>query len=199
MTDRLKTVFRDIRITRAAQGITRHHSCFEPLVFLRTRGLTLVTRNRSQTDIHIALRLSPVVNRQATGAPRFATDPGAIQALAPALERVFREEAIVERVLKRTTRIETSEAFVRSQPQAPAQADAIPIRDLEKVVVRSALPASVREDASSGADPAARTAKTQSPVSHTGLSAVDINRLTDQVVTAIDRRINAHRERLGRR
>ena len=118
------------------------------------------------------------------------------------------QEQVIQRLVQRITRVESgrqqapSPAPVNGKLPAPAPAftPAVP-----RILRR---PGPVMIDSADNGRPAPVPAPVSRPESQrppdlaggsvTGVTAVDINRLTDQVVQTIDRRIIAHRERLGR-
>jgi hypothetical protein len=66
------------------------------------------------------------------------------------------------------------------------------------MILRTPLPIPAITNMMPTADAAADFPKMQARPMKPDMNAIDINRLTEQVVTAIDRRISAWRERTGR-
>ena len=104
-------------------------------------------------------------------------------------------ETIVDRLARRGVRVETV-----GTPRLPVSqsegSTAGATRPVPRIVRRSATVETGDNQSQAAADSSPRHAMAQGPVR--GEPPLDLNRLTDQVVQAIDRRIVAQRERLGR-
>lgn len=102
---------------------------------------------------------------------------------------------IVRRLTKRLRRIDGAE----NNPPHPASAVAT-ARSIPRVLRRPAAEAAVEAQpaADQTTNPSRQAAWPQQAARVDDPAALDINRLTEQVVSTIDRRIIAHRERLGR-
>jgi hypothetical protein len=128
--------------------------------------------------------------------------------------RITQPERLIEQIETRRERVErrTMSQFVISTVQSQKTAiRTAPIQEVPLLVVKSS-PKALRQPVSEStvARPLAPTVDNETlmapraiqpkPSGQIGqpLGAIDVNRLTDQVVQAIDRRLLAHRERMGR-
>jgi hypothetical protein len=121
-------------------------------------------------------------------------------------------EQLVRRLLARGRRVEAAPSADRARVRqglwlesAGDEVPAVPVPAVRPVprILRQAAPADVGRAAMPGTDESERPAHREEPPT-TGVPprppdpAIDLNRLTDEVIQAIDRRIVAQRERLGR-
>ncbi len=197
------TLFAQERVMRrpAAHPVTVQH-------FHQGGGITVLPQ--------FAIRLSPAVSMQAAAAASQPWQPVAAAGAAPA-ERVVTRQALVQRLLARERRVQTTTTMrevlrdiVASPPAREGFAGRpLPVRakPVEMVVHRArapiAAPPPARGMATASFDAVERIAPP--PASHAGsggtalpLSAVELGRVTDHVVRAIDHRVVALRERHGR-
>lgn len=197
------------------------------LVLLRTRapaaGQHIVNRLAVQVQPRLQLLLragSP------PGSPGVATVPvPALQTLVRPLTRLLRErietQTTVERLLARQVRAEgpasasgVPTSLAQAAPALPAMATLArgrppvpPVPAIPRVIRRSAPPPVAQPEARglgqaapSFQDRAWPDSQRRAGAAQPGFSSpADLDRLTEEVVRAIDRRIVAHRERLGRR
>ena len=193
MLNRLRTVIRDIRVSRSARRTERPFMPVAPLVLRRNRAATVIHVLRSQTN----LLLAPRIGLAAT----FLTPVGSRMSdtVTQLTEHLIRKEEIVERVLRRAMRIEAGEASPPLRGEEMARAVLPHARSATQVLLKAASPASAVAVTSQPADTSTRAPKFHRAAPQHDITSIDINRLTDQVAMAIDRRISAHRERLGRR
>jgi hypothetical protein len=109
-------------------------------------------------------------------------------------------ETIVNRLARRGVRVETVGAPRPQLPQSEGSTAGAP-RPVPRVVRRSGA-VGTGDDQPPAAETFAAASRTRPATAqvpgHGELPSLDLNRLTDQVVQAIDRRIIAQRERLGR-
>ena len=104
-------------------------------------------------------------------------------------------ETMVNRLARRGVRVEAVGSPRRHVSQSEGST-AGATRPVPRIVRRSATVETGDNQSQAAADSSPRHAMAQGPVR--GEPPLDLNRLTDQVVQAIDRRIVAQRERLGR-
>jgi hypothetical protein len=185
------------------------------LLFLRapearraTQGdsLTTVNVDRSvhvRSDMHLRLnpRISLVLVRNATAPAAGAAGPATPQSVRNLVLRdttALRTERLLTRLLDRGVRVEGAPA---PRPGAAAPAASSPLASPRAgLVMRRGEapdePAPGRARPAAYGDPGPLTPPSADPAPPP--SAVDVGRLTDQVLSAIDHRIVAHSERLGR-
>ncbi len=204
---------------RSASGIE--------LAYRRLRALVMLVRREAAGPVCWAPRLTlvlPAARAVTTGAPAGRDDQKTPEAAAGS--SASGREALMTRVVRWQTRIETMpppavvppQSAIASPLSAPAS---IPVSPTSAVVQRRAAQPSWPRPATSPSSatpvalrsPAARRAPVEaaqsaslerpSPVREAApapavLSRVEIERVTERVMTAIDRRLTAQRERQGR-
>jgi hypothetical protein len=192
MMNRLKTVLRDIRVNRGARRMNRPAE-FVPLIFRRLRGSTVIQHHEWRTPVLLALRIETAAVVLASPVARRTP-----YSTSTVVQQVTRRDEIIERVVRRQIRIETS-ATPPYQPVGNlAQPAVTPARVSSPMILRTPPPAPAVTHTMPTAEAAADFPKMQTRPAKLDMNAIDINRLTEQVVTAIDRRISARRERTGR-
>jgi hypothetical protein len=192
MLNRLKRVLRDIRVTGGAVRIERPAD-FVPLVLRRLRTHSVLQRHEWHSPIVVRLRVETPLLTLAMPASESARP---ITAAPVHLTR--RREEIIERVKRREVRIETGVAMAFAPASVSAPVVASPSRVTPPMVLRAAPPAPAVTAVAPAAEVFTPTPRMQPRAAPFDVNAIDINRLTDQVVSAIDRRVNARRERSGR-
>jgi len=161
-----------------------------PMVLLRLRPAAISQEIHTHTHLHIApaIHLTSVTSFADTGTLRIH------RVIEPAGgERIVHREEMVRRIFEQTTRREAG-ASGGGATAAVRTPVAFEPRPVPAVLLRSSSRAPQPETAATEpAEPALQT------VPHTTRPpALDIERLTDRIVNNIDRRLQAHRERLGR-
>lgn len=192
MLNRLKRVLRDIRVTGGAVRVERPAE-FVPLVLRRLRAHSVIQHHAWHSPVVVRLRIeTPLL----TVATPVGGDARSVTATFVHLTR--RREEIVERIKRREVRIETGTAPAFAPASAAPPVVAPPSRVTPPMVLRAAPPAPAVTAVAPAAEVFTPMPKMQPRTAPFDMNAIDINRLTDQVVSAIDRRINARRERSGR-
>jgi hypothetical protein len=192
MLNRLKTVVRDIRVTRGGRRSNRQ-SEFVPLIFRRRRGATVTQHHQWHGPVFLRLEIERPMVTMASPVVRLAP-PAAL----PVFEQVSRRDEVIERVVRRQIRLEAGAASP-DQPfgsRAPTGVLAAPAS--APMILRAAPPVPAGTAAAPPANVAGDLPRMPARPAKADANAIDINRLTEQVVTAIDRRISAWRERTGR-
>jgi hypothetical protein len=191
---------------------------------LHTRVTIRNTHRRSHT--HLAPRLSLTVsgwkgqslNRSADGplTLRLCVEPQRLtQAQRPRLADSIKTAAIEKlatRLIARGGRVESIQGNAPGNSRrakavvidgaAPARLNASALAPVERVIRRSKATETERNISSRSVEMASAELQGQTkainPLRQPTDVAIDVNRLTDQVIQAIDRRIVAQRERMGR-
>jgi hypothetical protein len=161
-----------------------------PMVLRRMRPAIVTHRLETHTHLHLSPRLNfAVAGVRETGVLRVE------QVLSGgACERVLRREEYVRELTMRGRRREegpTGKAVEGSGVVESAVTKALPAVLVRSQVAVSAPAATVA--GSNGSPFAARTAAIPQA------APVDVNRLTEQVIQQIDRRLQSYKERTGRR
>lgn len=203
----LRTAHRDIRVIRFTGQLNRRGATFLSMVFRRSWAPTFVHRNEIKIRIHLAPRINMTVLTRdsakggSTVLARDSAQDSSHEELPTTMLRakqVIKREEIVERLVRRGVRIETTTATPAApgavSTQVIAPASVVAPRVLLRPPTPGPLPGSVSPTLE--APPQFRGMEARLPQASPG--PIDVNHLTDQVVAAIDRRINAYRERLGR-
>ena len=112
-----------------------------------------------------------------------------------AAERVLRREEFVHRIFEQGARREdgarTERSAVSREPSPILARHAVPA-----VLLRSAAPPAFTPEPPAAASPSSAWSVRMVP---SASPPFDMQRLSDQVIQTIDRRLQAHRERLGKR
>jgi hypothetical protein len=163
-------------------------------VFLKPRLRVLAPRFTS----HVHLRLAPVVNLHAIGAIVARRSEIADRIMTTTiLRQVRRTEQLSLRLRQELVRIERDAPrhATGESPRSPGPASSADARPPGLVVVRQGPSPPVRVPES---EPVARRGPLHLEAA-SRVPALDRERLAEQVIQTIDRRLQAHCERLGRR
>lgn len=205
MLNRLKTVARDIRVNRAPRRVITHSAALAPFIFRSARPATVVQHNHWHSHILLAVRAETPEARKDLPAPRRAKYSTSMMVRRvtrrdEVVERVARRQTteVAERILRRRVRIEagTASPYKAVAPSVPAGAQAM--RAAVPMIMRTPPPQPPTADAPHIAESVVSLPNRQARPLKPDLDQIDMNRLTQQVVAAIDRRITARRERTGR-
>ena len=157
------------------------------MVLRRLRPVALARPIQTHTHFHLAPRLNFTVSHTTVNAMAERVERILVSAAG---ERILRREQIVQRIFQQGVRREdgrregvtgTAEVITRAAlPPVPA------------VLLRSAPAVPAVPDV-----PGPRISESPRPVQQP--TPLDVNRLSEQIIQSIDRRLQAHRERIGRR
>ena len=156
---------------------------------------------RSDTHLQLNPRISLVLVRHAAAASAAAAKPGTVLSVRDLVLRdttAVRTERLLTRLLHRGVRVEGA-AAPRPDAEAPAVRSPLATPRAELVMRRGEAtpePAPGRARSAPYDEPGPGPQPAGAPAALP--AAVDVGRLTDQVLSAIDRRIVSHSERLGR-
>jgi hypothetical protein len=164
-----------------------------PMILRRMRPAILTHR----LETHVHLQVAPHLHFAAAVAPETGAVRTEIVLRGSAGERVLRREEYVRHIAERSR---------RREPGVPANPALEPItsplaspspRPVPSVLLRS-HPAAAPAPAPQSNTPALEP-KSWPPPAAPLAAPVDVNRLTEQVIQQIDRRLQSYRERTGRR
>jgi len=162
-----------------------------PMVLRRLRPATLARPLRTHTHFHLAPRLDFTLVNQAAEKETVRVEQILRRSSG---ERVVQREELVKRILAKGERRDGATHQTATSATAAVPPPLAP-RGVPAVLLRPAAPAPAvpnvpESPAQQGAWPAAAPMQPTLP---------DVERLSEQVMRNIDRRLQAHRERLGRR
>jgi hypothetical protein len=192
MLNKLKTVIRDIRVNRGGRRASRQAE-FVPLILRRLGRATITQHHQWHSPIFLRLEINrPAATMVLPG------DQPAQPATLSVLQQVSRRDEVIERIVRRQIRIESSAASP-DQPVGNRALTGVPPPPVTPpMILRTPSPLPAPTGAAPAAGIAVDLPRIPARPAKLDVNAIDINRLTEQVVTAIDRRISAWRERTGR-
>ncbi len=203
------------QVTRFAEGLLQHYQgwCvywpYLPFVFNLNRVAVTMHSVSYNAQMHVAPRLALTLLLQPLGSAQQSAQHGALHVMQRLVTRLITKSERIEGSvgLFSPTRLDQEaapESTIDASPQAPA------VPPVPRVVYRAAPstttvaappPMVTSRAAVNGWE---RAATDRSPLRNPGTpmqpeaNPVEVHRLTEQVIQAIDRRIIAKRERLGR-
>lgn len=159
-----------------------------PMILRRIRPAILSHRLETHTHLHV----SPHLNFAVAGAPESGSSRIERMFSGNAGERILRREEYTRRIIDRGSRREAGAAIERTEEAFRTA----PLTRVPSVLLRTqpAAPAAVATSNTPplGSRPWTPPAAPQTP-------PVDVQRLTEQVIQQIDRRLQSYKERTGRR
>lgn len=192
MLNKLKTVIRDIRVNRGGRRTNRQAE-FVPLILRRLGGATITQHHQWHRPLFLRLEINrPAVTMTAP------IDQPAQPATLTVLQQVSRRDEIIERIIRRQIRIESSAASPDQPVGNRALTGVRPPPVSPPMILRTPPPMPMSAGSAPAASVAVDLPRVQTRPAKLDVNDIDMNRLTEQVVTAIDRRISAWRERTGR-
>ena len=205
MLNRLKTVARDIRVNRGSRCAITHGAALAQFIFRRARPAQIVQHNRWHNHILLAVRVEMPEARKdlpERWRTKYSTSMLVRKVITSdeVVERVARRQTseVAEHILRRRIRIEAGTASPYKAIASAAPAGAQAAKAAVPMIMRTLPPQPPVADASQIAESVVNLPNRQARPPKPDLSVIDVNRLTEQVVAAIDRRITARRERTGR-
>lgn len=192
MLNKLKTVIRDIRVNRGGRRTNRQAE-FVPLILRRLGRATIIQHHQWHRPVFLRLQ----INRPAV-TMALPIDQRTQYSTLTVLQQVNRRDEVIERIVRRQIRLEAG-AAPSDQPVGNRALTGVPPPPVSPpMILRTPPPAPVVANAAPAASVAVDSPRIQTRPAKLDVDAIDMNRLTEQVVTAIDRRISAWRERTGR-
>lgn len=162
-----------------------------PMILRRLRPVALARPIHSHTHFHLAPRLNFTVVHSSAPVETLRVER---ILRTTAGERLVERQELVRRIAEQGARRDYDRTPASTTPTA-APARVLGRGGVPAVLLRSAAPVPAVPQVP--APPAAE--RSWAPAAPSQVPSLDLDRLSEQVIQKIDRRVQAHRERIGRR